>query len=1011
VRGMSSSVVVVYRCPFFLCTETAFTSYVALRGHVARSHLNGQVCQTCGMQFVGVESFLDHFAGGGCQKPRGREKRGAEREEEVEAPREARNAFDAARDGEQVWVDDLEVLTAPASAPFVFPIPDAAEFEESMLDLFVADLRAGKSGGSIESRQVSAAVLQSGFVTWWKNRTELGDRAGESDNSVAGKLAALLTNGKVEKQSQRNIFAWLRTSVGPLMVDVERNRLPATFDEFRNLLDERSDLIVETPLCSNPLIVFFHIPLLLALEEVILAPDTVQHARSPADVDAPIRVFCDGEKFSLIRQNVGSGMCVAVWSLFVDKTRLVQHGTRKGHVVLACPLNNPRGRFDIVGFVPTITNEAAVQAGVAVSKAPLWRAHLQQQALRVVLLYGGFRIDSPLSVVTSDAGKMLNCRNVLGSVRVDGEELCSVVCRVISASANHAKELACYRHRIDSHQLSEVVANPDVEHNFYSHNNDGYRAFVTSMLVWGKTVPEATAKKGFRKYGMLPIEPAVMDAYLFDSAQDVVGDIHHVGPHGIGLFLLHQLAAALRAVFPAKDGCGKVTRDVIPIENAEEDHLIELSRGDEVTMLLHVPQGVEGRQGYSWVRDVENREGFVPSDALCVTRAFDEEAVNALREFDKGLRVASGAYIHSYKTFDFRSLEEAAASGSALFARATTVETVLLYAPFILAFVLRERPAARWITDTFLMYNRFYWNWRREVFVPADGVVMDQQRFELKTLMKNHWAAFSKTELNFMKFEQLDHVVHDLRRHGTVRYTGTGPGDNAHIRVAKIPFRASNKTKDEAALNLQLLAFGSAPSFLVRGAEQAGQEKRVGFVGEGGVCTLNFLIVLLARSMKAQNWEEDVVNQSLAVFHLLHRRYVAQFGGSALSFEKFTLWRATVHHSARIGNVAVYASDSYHGARRHDFVRLVDGSICRVVALLSLKVPMAEEVPLALVEDTVEENVQALSMLATTIISESSTWRFVGLDMIGDVVACLPHPEARAWHFVIRKKHDDTLWR
>jgi hypothetical protein len=37
-------------------------------------------------------------------------------------------------------------------------------------------------------------------------------------------------------------------------------------------------------------------------------------------------------------------------------------------------------------------------------------------------------------------------------------------------------------------------------------------------------------------------------------------------------------------------------------------------------------------------------------------------------------------------------------------------------------------------------------------------------------------------------------------------------------------------------------------------------------------------------------------------------------------------------------------------------------------------------------------------------------WKWVRLDEVVDVVCCLPHPRDRAWHFVIREKHDTALW-
>jgi hypothetical protein len=785
---------------------------------------------SCGKHFSGADDYLEHFAVG-CEKERSgsapTKKRPVEEDAErltestkqriEEAPAiEMVDAFAAAEAGQTVWVDPKAVnLPGPA----VFPLPDS-EVPDDLLDLLVADMRVNKAG-SLQARMVSPERLLQEFQSWWVEQRFFEGPREQRWTSLAEEFAKVLAKRSVNTGAQRDLFKWLRDCVGPYLCSAERDALPKTFDRFRRLVDERSPLIVETVLCDNPLILMVHIPLLLRIREVALAPDTVRAV--PATVGG-IRTFWDAEKFRRIISAIEPNVFVAVWSLFVDKTRLVQHGTRKGHVILACPLNNPRGRFDIVGFVPTISDDDAAKCGISKPKAVLMRAHLQQQALRVVLLYGGFRPDSPIVVLESDSGAVLRCRNVLGNVRADGEELCSLVCRVIAASEKHAKELACYRHKIKSSQLSEVVADPDQDHDFYCHNAS-YRALFDKLLAGAETKSAAAAKESFRRFGLVPIRPALFDAWLFDCAQDVVGDIQHVGPHGIGLFLLSNLAAALHSVFPDRTGKARVRRNVYPMRDARVE--LELVPNDVVEVLLVPPLGVLPREGYMWVRLDEGREGFAPFDALIVTEAVDADFVAAMREFDCGLREMGRSYVYSYKTFDFRSLEEAAQSDSALFGRATTVEMVLLYSPFILAYVLRDAVDASWIVETFLLYNRFYWNWRREVHFDGDGTVIDRQRFELKRLLKQHWAQYSKTALNFMKFEQLDHVVHDLKRHGPVRFTGTGPGDNAHIRVAKLPFRMSNKTKDEAVLNRQLLSFGRAPFFWERQKRRGAKRHQV----------------------------------------------------------------------------------------------------------------------------------------------------------------------------------------
>jgi hypothetical protein len=65
---------------------------------------------------------------------------------------------------------------------------------------------------------------------------------------------------------------------------------------------------------------------------------------------------------------------------------------------------------------------------------------------------------------------------------------------------------------------------------------------------------------------------------------------------------------------------------------------------------------------------------------------------------------------------------------------------------------------------------------------------------------------------------------------------------------------------------------------------------------------------------------------------------------------------------------------------------------------------------MVLVEETVEHVFDALRVLGVRVISESSTWKWVPLGQVVDVVCCLRHPAKREYHFLIRKKHEESLW-
>ncbi len=414
-------------------------------------------------------------------------------------------------------------------------------------------------------------------------------------------------------------------------------------------MEQRSHLLVETVLCEHPRLVMHHIPLLLSGIAIFEAADTV-FTWSPMTKINPrtlldeqcVERWLHSARFRQLLDAVGPGVAIVGWSIFVDKTRLVKYGNRKGHVVLACPLNNPRGRFDIVGFIPEIAEEEARAAGLTSPKTvTLLKLHILHQALHVVLLYGGLRGDSPSFLVKVAQGEPIPARNVLGNVRVDGEELCAVTGRVIVTSDRIAKDCSCYRHHMPSAKLSEPVLDSDVAHGFYSH---GGQYYANLQRLLDALDDPAHHKKDvlahFRRLGLYPIMPALARAWCFDSAKDVLGDIQHVGPHGIGLLLLQFLPKALHLVFPDRDAEGEMIVDYVGAG-------VELHQGEAVTLPLNVPAGAPPRRdGLTLVVTSTGAVHAVPSDAVKVTVAHDAALTASLAELDSGVRALGVVNLH-----------------------------------------------------------------------------------------------------------------------------------------------------------------------------------------------------------------------------------------------------------------------------------------------------------------------------------------------------------------------------
>lgn len=367
--------------------------------------------------------------------------------------------------------------------------------------------------------------------------------------------------------------------------------------------------------------------------------------------------------------------------------------------------------------------------------------------------------------------------------------------------------------------------------------------------------------------GLRPIRPALFDAYLFDGAVDTPEDIHHIGPLGIGLFLLSNLPSALKVAFPSTRVCGHARRAVFPSSIHGGPYLV-LAKGDHVTWDSDEANRV--KEGHVWAEIVEDgNRGFVPLHLLLIDRQHDYDWRFALNQVDEALRRMGREYVRSYKGFDFPSLGDIVEKkwksedvDIDVFSRATTTEQALLFLTYALPSIITQDTFA-WITKTFLLYNKIYWTWRREVFFESDFDILNAHQMEWKKLMMDHWAVFSKTNLCTAKFHGIDHILEDIRCHGVPRHTGSGPGDHAHIEKAKKPFKMSSKSKDQNNLNKQLIAFGlDGPSL----CEKEGQRKKVRAVvpnrlrGKGFVEVLNHYVVKQVRVLRSLNWDVQFCN-------------------------------------------------------------------------------------------------------------------------------------------------------
>ncbi len=222
----------------------------------------------------------------------------------------------------------------------------------------------------------------------------------------------------------------------------------------------------------------------------------------------------------------------------------------------------------------------------------------------------------------------------------------------------------------------------------------------------------------------------------------------------------------------------------------------------------------------------------------------------------------------------------------------------------------------------------------------------------------------------------------------------------------------SSKSKDQNQLNKQLIEFGfSAPSFL----SKSKKSKKVHAVppdnvsGKGALVMLNHYIVTQVRALRMLKWSVEVCNVPVRATEMLRILCCERFGLME-DLTQFSQRQIRIYHAAKLrtGEV-IYATDSYHMKARHDFVWLENGKLVRCVALVELNLFGAVNI-MALVEATLVEDVDELRVLECPVITEGDNWFWVTLSEIERTATALPHAFDKAWHLLIRNKHDETVW-
>jgi hypothetical protein len=794
--------------------------------------------------------------------------------------------------------------------------------------------------------------------------------------------------------------------------DPHSSDIPTTFAPFKAALNVRHDFIVETEIACNPTLSFVQIPLLYACADLIrdgrlvFEPTLYSEFNPRTQRDEPrIRDWTCGDKMRAI-SHMQCGKLFIAWGFFYDDTQVVLHGSRSVAPLLAIPLNSRYGRYDVVGYVPCVTDDELRRAGVKDADFANFRSLVLQQCIRLALLYGGMHTTSKEYPVELPSTIAL-ARNYLGAICVDHKARLEMLAQIGLSRVVEWRRLSCRRHDLAGPNMNRVVLDTD---------DAGYRWGADLKQRWRDLVATCAGPSGgqrtaaieeMQKLGWRAVLPALMEATEFDGALDAPEDTHHLGPLGIGDWLVENLPAALHLAFPDEPIQGHAK--IAVYQPRGDGRLPELEKGDEVTW--SPVQGAAAPAGSVWVTTVDGeRSGWVPLAVLTVDRAADAAWKHCLAQVDEGIKRMNSTYVRGFKRVDFASFVAFASnkSGEAFFNRATTMETVILNLSYILYSILPADGGFDWIAQTFLLYNKLYWNWLRGAYFQSDGPVMNQQRYALKELMMRHWSCFSPTALRTAKFEGLDHIWSDICRHAGPRYTSSGPGDQAHCRTTKLPFHYSDRTHDQQALHRQMIEQGERPTFLMP-LEVAGPRLREGVRGRGSQELLNHYFVERVRELKRADWEPEVCNAPVRALEKLLERCRARYG-VADDLTAFSAREVTLYNSAFcLSGDEIFASESYHGTVRHEFVELGAGTVVRLMAILELAI-CGQRNEWLLVESTHSQHVPRLAPLGCRVITETDDWSWVQLSDVRRPLTVLPHAFDKSWHFIIRAKHEEELW-
>ncbi len=242
-------------------------------------------------------------------------------------------------------------------------------FGDEDLEHLVADV-VRASNERLEERLVDDATLRSDFKTWYNDQFLQRRHAVASESNVDPLVQSLVTNviqpNHLPTRTVRSLHNWLVNEVAPRAhVHVD------DFAVFERRLNERADLVVGTEVCHNPSRTFFHIPAIHVCEALTRHPSLMCRFHEYFEVNPATgmeercrRHWWNGDKMQEVCSAVRAGVRFIAFSAFIDDTAVVEYRGRSVTPIMLMPLNLEGGAFEVVGFVPYVSDEDAMASGV-----------------------------------------------------------------------------------------------------------------------------------------------------------------------------------------------------------------------------------------------------------------------------------------------------------------------------------------------------------------------------------------------------------------------------------------------------------------------------------------------------------------------------------------------------------------------------------------------------------------------------------------------------------------------